>query len=154
MPSKRITRAELVFRRLKASDPKTTYAGLLAWANTKGFKDGWVAHKFKAIYGKWPKPRERVLPEEPSSDLATWLGNERRNYGARLARKDAKDQAAIKAQSATVLERIEAILDEIEANPLGRHHDLGDYGEALDEVCRLERKMARNCADRARHEPK
>jgi len=154
MKQKRITRAELVFRRLKASDPKTTYAGLLSWAATRGFKDGWVAHKFRQIYGKWPRPRGTVVPDQASSDLATWLANERRNYGARLGRKEAKDQAAIKAQSATALDRINHALAEIEANPLGRHHDLGDYGEALDIVCRLERKMARNCADRARHEPK
>lgn len=147
---RRISRTEMIFKRLQHDDPKTIYAGLLTVAKNKEFSHGWVCHKFKTIFGKWPRPKGKVELGQPSSDLLCWLESQRRNYGARMARKDSKTQAEIAAQSAAALGRLEGTLAEIEANPLGRHYDLGDYGAALDTVCRLERKMMQNIENRDR----
>ncbi len=86
---KRITRSELVYRRLKANDQKAVYAGLLWIVKTKGFKPGWAAYKFKELFGDWPH-LGFVEPQQPPSDLLTWIERQRRNYGARMKRKEAK----------------------------------------------------------------
>ena len=152
---RRVSRAELVFKRLQASEPQKTYAGLLWVCRDRDRKPGWASHKFKAIYGDWPKFKDRPEPEPPSSDLATWLERERRNYGARMKREDAKAEEQRKltaSQSAALLSRLEAILADLEANPLVRDPNYRQEtdGEALDIVSKIERKMARNCAVRAK----
>lgn len=135
---KRISRAELGFRRLKASDPRQVYAGLLWVVRLKGQKRGFAAHKFKAIFGDWPRFGQ-VEPAEPNSDLLTWLERERRRYGTAWKKQRMKEEAAAKDASAAFLLRIEAILGDLEANPLSREpccSEDGD-GEALDIVSRI-----------------
>ena len=86
---KRISRAELVSRRIKASDRDLVLAQLRWVEDEKGFKPGWKAHKYRELFGEWPRV-QYVEREPPSSDLLTWLERERRNYGARRKREEAK----------------------------------------------------------------
>ena len=141
---KRISRAELVFRRLKSSDPQQVYAGLLWIVRLKGRKLGFAAHKFKAIFGHWPK-FGKIEPQHPNSDLLTWLARERRRYGTAWKKERMKQEAAIKDASAAAILRIEAILSELEANPLVRDPccQQDTDCEPLDIVCEIERKRIR-----------
>lgn len=151
---KRISRSELVYRRLKADDQAKVYGALRWLANERGFKPGWAAFKFKMIFEEWPSDKvkkDASMADRPSSDLLTWLSKEDRNYGQRLKRKEAKTAAEAKNASAASLSRIEGILDKIEANPLSRDPDLNEEAaEALDRVSVIEQRMARNMADHAR----
>ncbi len=83
----------LVILRLRQSKPRETYAGLLHVKADKGYSIGWVAHKFKEIFGGWPRPQAAVEPQEPSEDLREWLGIERRRYRARMKRIEKRDLA-------------------------------------------------------------
>ncbi len=84
----------LITLRLRQSKPRETYAGLLHVKADKGYSNGWVAHKFKEIFGGWPRPQAAVEPQEPSEDLREWLGIERRRYRARMKRIEAKTNMA------------------------------------------------------------
>jgi hypothetical protein len=84
----------LIFLKLQASAPREAYSGLLYVAADKGYKRGWVAQKFRTIFGKWPKPLTPVEPAEPSHDLREWLGLERRRFRARMKRQESKASKA------------------------------------------------------------
>ena len=144
MAQKRISRAELVFRRLKASDRHQVYAGLLWIVRLKGRKRGFAAHKFKAIFGDWPRFGDRVQPVEPTSDLLTWLERERRRYVTAWKKERLKIEAAAKIASATAYGRINAILVDLEANPLAREPCCSQEtdSEALDIASRICAKLA------------
>ena len=50
----------------------STYSGLLQIAHERGYSEKWAAHKFRQIFGVWP----RALPEvrrEPSAELRSWV---------------------------------------------------------------------------------
>lgn len=49
------------------------YAELLGYAKGRGYKDGWVAHKYKERFGVWPRNVDHVAAEEPSFETAQWL---------------------------------------------------------------------------------
>lgn len=51
-----------------------TLAMLKHYAHARGYKDGWYLHKYKEVYGYWPKGNQRnVAPIEPSPELLSWL---------------------------------------------------------------------------------
>jgi hypothetical protein len=50
--------------------PATVYAGLLAYAKARGWKDGWAFHAFQEVYGAKPRPQDRNGESEPLADLA------------------------------------------------------------------------------------
>lgn len=55
---------------------RVTYGSLLSFAREKGFKDGWAAFRFKALYGAWPQDADQLpLAEEPTpcEDLIAWI---------------------------------------------------------------------------------
>ena len=41
-------------------------------ANTKCYKPGWAAHKFKEKFGTWPPSRD-VVPIEPMPEVLSWV---------------------------------------------------------------------------------
>lgn len=80
----------LIALKVKALDYREVYAGLLWVAENSGFKNGWVAHKFKEIYGKWPRPTTVVEPQAPDNILREWLGIERARYRAKKKREEVR----------------------------------------------------------------
>jgi hypothetical protein len=84
---RRLSHNGLVALRLRCHSPRAVYAGLLWVREHRGHKAGWAAHKFRGIFGKWPRPQSRVEPAAPSNDLIEWLGIERKRYGAQRRRR-------------------------------------------------------------------
>jgi DNA repair protein RadD len=41
-------------------------------ASARGYKSGWIAHKFKEKFGMWP-PVRGVTPIEPSTEVTSWV---------------------------------------------------------------------------------
>lgn len=57
-------------------DEKRRFAGeLKTFAARKGFKQGWVAHKYREKFGVWPNdPRVKNAPQvEPSQETLAWI---------------------------------------------------------------------------------
>ena len=89
MPRK-LSRNGFIELEVKNGDPRQTYAGLLWVAESKGYKHGWVSHKFRAIFGKWPRPQSKVEPVVPSRELREWLGIMKARYRAQKKREEDK----------------------------------------------------------------
>jgi superfamily II DNA or RNA helicase len=48
------------------------YSQLIAIAESKGYRDGWVGHKFKEYFGVWPRGLTRVAAE-PTAEVKNFL---------------------------------------------------------------------------------
>jgi superfamily II DNA or RNA helicase len=52
---------------------KDRWHGMLTYiAEERGYKPGWIAHKFKEKFGHWPT-RRYVPPTEPSREVLSWV---------------------------------------------------------------------------------
>jgi len=76
---------------VKQSDYKKTFTGLLWERGRRGFRYGWVCHKFREIFGGWPRPLARYAPTEPDPQLREYLQIMAKRYAARMRRREAKD---------------------------------------------------------------
>lgn len=134
-----VSRARLVFLRLQDADPVKVFAGLWHIVEVRGYKPGFAFFKFEEIFGYRPHFNKRVEPAMPTSDLLTWLANQRRNFGQRMKRIDAKRAEA----NAFILRRLDAILRDLEdadAQSGGIYRDTYDT-EPYAIVDRIERQM-------------
>ena len=71
------------------SDPneQMRWHAMLAYiAAERGYKTGWVAHKFKQKFGHWP-PTRSVIAIEPSAEVLSWVRS--RNIAYAEAKKAA-----------------------------------------------------------------
>lgn|SRR5262249_52380941 len=70
------------------SDSKERWLAELAYvARQCGFKDGWVAHHFKARFGEFPPWEADIKPMPPSDEVKAWVKARRAEY---LATKKAE----------------------------------------------------------------
>jgi hypothetical protein len=86
---------KLIIEQVKKGDPRQTYAGLLWWQQQKQYKRGWVAMKFREIFGKWPAPCSPVEAIEPGNDLKEYLGIMLKRWKAKKKREERKNAAPI-----------------------------------------------------------
>jgi hypothetical protein len=61
----------------------------------KGYTYGWVCHKFREIFGGWPRPTTDVEPAPPNSDLREWIGIINTRYRAKKKREEAAKEAVV-----------------------------------------------------------
>ena len=65
---------------LAQTEREKTLAMLKHYAHARGYKDGWYLHKYKEVYGYWPKGNQRnVAPMEPSPELLIWLRSQQKS---------------------------------------------------------------------------
>jgi DNA repair protein RadD len=70
-----LTRVDRDGRAVPSSDPneRMCWHAMLAFiAAQRGYKSGWVAHKFKEKFGTWPAARS-IVPIEPSAEVLSWV---------------------------------------------------------------------------------
>jgi DNA repair protein RadD len=53
-------------------------------AEERGYKPGWIAHKYKEKFGQWPRHRY-VSPILPSAEVLAWDRHCRIRYAKRMA---------------------------------------------------------------------
>lgn len=63
-------------------DKQSIYAMLTTLAARRGYSQGWVSHKYRKIFGVWPR---NVSPRkmEPSQELLSWIQSENIRYAKR-----------------------------------------------------------------------
>jgi DNA repair protein RadD len=49
------------------------HAMLAHIAGERGYKAGWVSHKFKEKFGTWPPTSRPIPPMEPSREVLSWV---------------------------------------------------------------------------------
>jgi superfamily II DNA or RNA helicase len=59
-------------KKAKIEDKQKVYSELLAMKLAKGYSDGWVAHKYKAYFGVWPRGLQDYAIE-PSPEMKSWV---------------------------------------------------------------------------------
>lgn len=65
-------------------DKASTYGQLRWWAQKRGYNDGWCAHKYREIYGVWPRGEAlRGQMQEPTIELASWIRSTQIRYAKR-----------------------------------------------------------------------
>jgi superfamily II DNA or RNA helicase len=81
---------EPVKAKLAAMGMQEIYSQLLAMQGTK--KDGWVRHKFEAIFDTAPPWNLKVHPVAPSSALQSWIRSEQIRWARSRAREPGDDR--------------------------------------------------------------
>jgi DNA repair protein RadD len=76
------------------------YSGLLYMAQMRGFKDGWVSHKYRTRFGVWPVGLEKI-PRRPIKAV--------RQFDAEQSRLYREQQKQAKQQQDATLEKVEAL---------------------------------------------
>lgn len=59
-------------KKATAQDKQHLYSQLLAVKAAKGYSDGWVAHKYRAKFGVWPKGMKEYAID-PTPEVKAWL---------------------------------------------------------------------------------
>ena len=49
------------------------YAQLLGFARERRRSDGWAAHKYRELFGVWPRGHDREVTDDPSPLLRSWI---------------------------------------------------------------------------------
>jgi DNA repair protein RadD len=65
--------------RPKMDEKQAFYSGLLMIAQQRGFKDGWVSHKYQEKFGVWPKGLDRI-PRTPRKAVVEFERESRKRY--------------------------------------------------------------------------
>ena len=63
----------------KMDEEQAFYSGLLAIAQSRGFKDGWVSNQYRARFDVWPKGLERIA-RTPRKEVKEFVEESRRKY--------------------------------------------------------------------------
>jgi hypothetical protein len=59
-------------KKFAMEDKQRVYSELLAIKSARGYSDGWVSHKYRTIFGVWPKGLMEYAIE-PSPELKSWI---------------------------------------------------------------------------------
>jgi len=65
-------------------EKQAIYSQLLAVRNKYGYKEGWVAHKYKARFGVWPRGLDEI-EAEPSQQILSWIRSQNIRWAKRRA---------------------------------------------------------------------
>ena len=63
-------------RPISSSDPHERmrwHAMLSHIAGERGYKSGWVSHKYKEKFGTWPPASRPIPPVKPSLEVLSWV---------------------------------------------------------------------------------
>jgi DNA repair protein RadD len=79
-------------RQATRADKQLVFSELLWVAGERGYSDGWVAHKYRAFFGVWPRELERVAVD-PRPETRSWVKSQQIRF-AKAREKDGGDHAA------------------------------------------------------------
>jgi DNA repair protein RadD len=68
----RVLTGQKLSRQYTSAEKQSFYSQLLGHAQSKGYKSGWVSHKYKEKFGVWPNGM-RDIQTEVSFEVASWL---------------------------------------------------------------------------------
>jgi superfamily II DNA or RNA helicase len=63
-------------------EKQAVYSQLLHIARERGYADGWVAHKYRTMFGVWPR-KMLYIPDEPTPELLSWITSQNIRYANR-----------------------------------------------------------------------
>jgi DNA repair protein RadD len=60
-------------RQFSPEEMASWHGQLSAIAQKRGYKPGWIAHKFKERFGRWPPYGAIAVPEQPTPEVLAWV---------------------------------------------------------------------------------
>jgi superfamily II DNA or RNA helicase len=83
-----------VARQRKADkfEKQSAYSQLIHIADERGYSDGWVSHKYRALFGVWPRGLDS-RPIEPTPEMRSWV----KSQAIRFAKRKEAGHASIGA---------------------------------------------------------
>jgi hypothetical protein len=70
--------------KLYEHEPPEVYANLRWVQDQSGYKNGWVAHCYHELFGRWPRFQEVIEPVRPADEtLQRWLDLRPKRKGRR-----------------------------------------------------------------------
>jgi superfamily II DNA or RNA helicase len=90
-----VQEGELVLVKKKAQkvEKQALYSQLIAIAESKGYKEGWISHKYKEYFGVWPRGLENIAAE-PTKEVTDFLKHLQIRHAKAAAAKGVKHAAA------------------------------------------------------------
>jgi DNA repair protein RadD len=70
------------------------YAELAFIARDRGYRPGWVAHKFKERFGHWPNGLDHLAPVPPSDTTWRWVKSRQIAFAKSRSRNAANSRVA------------------------------------------------------------
>lgn len=64
-------------------DKAAFYGGLLHYAQSKGYKQGWAANQYRENFGVWPNAYRHVQPCEPNESVKGWIRHQNIKWAKR-----------------------------------------------------------------------
>jgi DNA repair protein RadD len=81
-----------------AQGKAAVYGQLRSIAEARGYKSGWVAHKFRALFGVWPNAYTGLPAAPPTDEVKAWVKQQenawRRTQRAAISLEDIEDLLA------------------------------------------------------------
>ena len=63
--------------KIYSSERKAEWLGeLYYYASTRGYSEGWAAHKYKSKFGVWPNKIKPILAHHVSDEVSNWIKRE------------------------------------------------------------------------------
>ena len=76
-------RRDAVLHRLWDLGPAAVYAGLLVYAQARGWKPGWAFFSFVEVYGAKPRPIDRNVEPQSNPLVDEWAATRKRKPAPR-----------------------------------------------------------------------
>ena len=70
-------------RQWTMEDKRLFFGELKSIARRHGYRDGWIAHKYRARFGVWPNPVKDAPMVEPSMETQAWVKSQNIRYAKR-----------------------------------------------------------------------
>ena len=73
--------AQTKSNRIYSAERKSEWLGeLYYYAQTRGYSEGWAAHKYKSKFGVWPNKIKATLANHVSEEVSNWIRRENIRY--------------------------------------------------------------------------
>jgi DNA repair protein RadD len=64
---------EVKGKKLTATDKRRWFGMFAYFCKEKGYRNGWIAHKYKEKTGVWPRGMDDVSPIQPNDEFRNWM---------------------------------------------------------------------------------
>ena len=76
--------------KLAGDDKRSLYGQLKFIARSRGYPDGWIAHKFREVTGVWPNNYKGTPALEPTPEVLSWVKSRQIAYAKRREATNAR----------------------------------------------------------------
>jgi hypothetical protein len=84
-PSRVVSTTSKLVELTKGTNKQAAYSMLLCHAQAHKYSTGWVAHKYRTLFGVWPRKMQPTLLT-PTPEMKSWIKSEQIRYAKRRSK--------------------------------------------------------------------